>query len=330
MTITAAAPTAPQTLDAVLARLDAGVGPGWTSLETGFDPLDRVLEGGLRTGDLALVGGLPGAGKTIATLQWARNMARAGATVVYACYEHDEPALVARLLLTEAGELIPTGDGSPAGRLRAALRNVNAGRATLHQAAADDDLLGAAREQVAAYADRLWLVRASGSSTDLDALERMIAAPGDGPTALFVDYLQKVPAPGRDEAARVTAVVEGLKEIALGRGALVVAVVAGDRRGLDASRLRLHHLRGSAALAYEADVVVVLNEKYRSVAKAHRAYDPVRAETFKHEVVFTVEKNRDGAAPVNVEFRKDFEHYRFVQSGEYVQERLVDEVPEVE
>ncbi len=329
MTMTAE-PIAPHSLDAVLARLDAGTGRRWATLSTGFDPLDRVLEGGLRTGDLALVGGLPGSGKTILTLQWARHLARRGATVVYACYEHDEASLVTRLLLAEAGELIPTGDGSPSGRIRALLREVSAGRATLEDAVADDDLLGAAREQVGSYADRLWLVRASGSTTDLAELEQMVAAPRAGPAALFVDYLQKVPAPGTDEVERVTTVVEGLKEIALTWGALVVAVAAGDQSGLDSRRLRLHHLRGSAALAYEADVVVLLNDKYPAVAKAHRAYDPVRAEAFKQEMVFTVEKNRDGRAAVNIEFRKDFEHYRFVPTGDYVSERLVDEVPEVE
>ncbi len=325
-----APPSAPRSLDAVLDGLAVGSGRRWETLPTGFEPLDHTLGGGLRTGDLALVGGLPGAGKTVATLQWARNIARGGGTVVYACYEHDESALVTRLLLAEAGKLIPTGDGSPAGKLRGLLRRVSAGSVTLDEAVAEDDLLGAAREQVATYADRLWLVRASGAATDLAALEQMVAAPPGGRTALFVDYLQKIPSAGGDEAERVTRVVEGLKEVALAWGTLVVAVVAGDQSGLDSRRLRLHHMRGSAALAYEADVAIMLNGKYQSVAKAHRAYDPVRAEAFKHEVVFTVEKNRDGPAPVNIEFRKDFEHYRFVQTGDYVSERLVDEVPEVE
>ncbi len=324
-------PIAPRSVHHVLADLAAGGQRSWTSLPTGFDPLDRVLDGGLRTGDLALVGGLPGSGKTIATLQWARSIARAGAAVVYACYEHDESALLSRLLLLEAGDLSPDADRAPAGHLRSRLRAVTAGREPLEEAVASEPLLASARERVAEYSSRLWLVRASGSSTDLAELEQMVAAPAGTPTALFVDYLQKVPVRerGLDDAERITRVAEGLKEIALTWGALVVAVAAGDRAGLDSQRLRLHHLRGSAALAYEADVVVLLNEKYRSVAKAHRAYDPVRAEGFKREIVLTIEKNRDGPAPVNLEFLKDFEHYRFVPEGDFVDERLVDEVPEV-
>lgn len=76
----------------------------------------------------------------------------------------------------------------------------------------------------------------------------------------------------------------------------VIAVVAADIHGLANRRLRLHNLRGSSALAYECDVAVILNDKSQAVSKVHLAYDPVRAATFKHQVVFTVEKNRGGQA----------------------------------
>ncbi len=144
---------------------------------------------------------------------------------------------------------------------------------------------------------------------------------------LFVDYLQKVavhPEPPT-ESDKVTRIAEGLKEIALSHSISVVAVVAADAEGVKAPRLRLHHLRGSSALAYECDVAVILNDKHRTVAKAHLAYDPVRAETFKHQVIFSIEKNRGGPALVDVEFRKDFHFYRFNTTGQYVAEKLVDE-----
>src|SRR5712691_8682412 len=52
-----------------------------------FQPLDRYLEGGLRPGDLVLVGGAPGVGKTTLTLQMARNLvARTPCTCLYVCY----------------------------------------------------------------------------------------------------------------------------------------------------------------------------------------------------------------------------------------------------
>jgi hypothetical protein len=37
----------------------------------------------------------------------------------------------------------------------------------------------------------------------------------------------------------------------------------------------------------------------------------------------TVEKNREGPAPVHLQFTKDFANYRFDPDGSYVAERLV-------
>ena len=106
----------------------------------------------------------------------------------------------------------------------------------------------------------------------------------------------------------------------------VVAVAAADKTGLRARRLRLHHLRGSASLAHEADVAILMNEKAVSVSKSHLAFDPVRAEQFKRWVVLSVEKNREGAPDMNLEFRKDLANYRFDPEGGFVAEALVDSV----
>jgi hypothetical protein len=105
----------------------------------------------------------------------------------------------------------------------------------------------------------------------------------------------------------------------------VVSVVAGDPMGLGVRRLRLHHLTGSSSLAYESDVAIILNEKSLSVSKTHLAYDTVRARSFADWTVLSIEKNRSGPSPVDLEFRKDFEHFRFEPAGQVVSERLVDE-----
>ena len=44
----------------------------------------------------------------------------------------------------------------------------------------------------------------------------------------------------------------------------MIAIVAADKEGLKAARLRNHHLRGSSAINYEADIILILNEKYQS------------------------------------------------------------------
>ena len=144
------------------------------------------------------------------------------------------------------------------------------------------------------------------------------------PVALFVDYVQKVPVfpMVAREGERVGRVIEGLKQLALDQKLAVVAIAAADQAGLDARRLHLRHFRGSTALAYEADAVVVLNEKLAVVSRAHLAYSPTRAEEFHRQVVFSVEKNRNGSPDINLEFEKDFGHYRFHPRGRWVADRL--------
>ena len=298
---------------------------------TGYDPLDDVLAGGIRQGEIVLLGGKPGVGKTIAALQWARSMAQRGIVAVYLCYEHDEVTLLTRLLACELGEMLaaaPLGQ-SPLRHeeLRARIRDVSAGAITLRDALDSDPLLEDAHGRLAAYADRLVLVTGSGAHTDVPAITDVTRRFDGQPVALFVDYVQKVPLfPGvAAESERVGRVIESLKQLALDQQIVVVAIAAADQAGLDARRLHLRHFRGSTALAYESDAVVVLNEKLAIVSRAHVAYSPNRADEFHHQIVFSVEKNRNGTPDVHLEFEKDFANYRFYPRGRWVAERLWSE-----
>ncbi len=316
---------APRTVAEVAAGL--GVGQDAASfVPTGFEPLDTILEGGFKTRELVIVGGLPGIGKTSIALQWARHAAAVGHAAVYACYEHDEATLLGRLLLQEVGNL-GGGDAAASHRTRSAVRAVTLGKARLEDELSDDPLLRAAYERLDDYAHRLWLVRASGIDTGLDEIRELMAGYGRG-AVLFVDYLQKIRSDVDtvSEVDRVAHLAGGLKELALDKDVAVVAVVAGDESALSARRLRLQHLRGSAGLAYEADIVLMLNEKALAVSKSHTAFDPVRAQTFTNQVVLSMDKNRGGPAPIDMEFSKDRAHFRFEPHGAIVEERLVDDL----
>lgn len=48
------------------------------AMATGFVPLDKTLGGGVRPGELTLIGGAQGTGKTTMAMQMARNMAAFG------------------------------------------------------------------------------------------------------------------------------------------------------------------------------------------------------------------------------------------------------------
>jgi replicative DNA helicase len=327
-------PAQPRTVAEVLGTLDedlrSGAGRDLIPLPTRFDPLDAVLGGGIRSGDLVLIGGTPGVGKTIATLQMARNIAIDGGVAVYACYEHEESVLLSRLLAMELGETQHSSDDAEMEKLRIGIQEAAMGTGPgLRDLLESGEAIKRAYEHVQTYADRLFFVKASGAHTGLDELEDIVRThkPAEGPFVLFVDYLQKVsvrPEPA-DEAEKVTRITEALKDLALTYKIPVVCIVAADREGLKAKRLRLHHLRGSSALMYEADIALLLNDKFNCVSKVHLAYDPVRAETFRDYTIFSVEKNRGGPNLVDLEFRKDFVYYRFNAIGGLVQEKLIDE-----
>ena len=75
------------TADASLTKGESAAGKAWP---TGFSPLDAYLSGGVRSGELVLVGGPQGFGKTTWVLQVLRNIVAGGDHGVYFSYEHDE------------------------------------------------------------------------------------------------------------------------------------------------------------------------------------------------------------------------------------------------
>ena len=177
---------------------------------------------------------------------------------------------------------------------------------------------------MAAYADRLVLVTGSGRHTDVAAIGDVTQRFEGQPVALFVDYVQKMPhyPPIAREGERVGRVIEGLKQLALDQQLVVIAIAAADQEGLDARRLHLRHFRGSTALAYEADSIVVLNDKLAVVSRAHIAHSPSAPRSSTARSSSRSRRTATAARTCNLEFEKDFTHYRFHPRGRWVAERL--------
>ena len=89
--------------------------------------------------------------------------------------------------------------------------------------------------------------------------------------------------------------------------------------------MRLSDLRGSSALQYEADIGLILNNKFAIVSREHMVYNPSQAGEMRNWVVMSVEKNRAGRNAVDMEFLLDAAHFRMLTQGDFVRERLVDE-----
>lgn len=337
----------PRTLTQVLNEANDRVIQGdlvdYVPLSTGFDPLDGFIGGGLRKTELLLLGGAQGIGKTIATLQIARNVAmRPDQYAFYLSYEHTETHLMHRLLCMESINP-PEIDLSRGIKLRDLYQIIVAERAkgfmgrdstaagSLQAILKENPKTAPALQRMARYADRMIMVKASPAVTTLKSIKEMTARLCDatgGNVTVFVDYLQKIavyPERPRDENDKVTIIVEGLKDIALSLDVPVWSIVAADREGLKSKRIHLFHLRGSSALDYESDIAVIMNNKYHILSKDHVAFNPYTAKQFRDWVVFTVEKNRAGRAMQDMEFQLHGQHFAFDPRGQKVQQQLIDD-----
>jgi replicative DNA helicase len=319
-------------LSAVLEQADqrvrAGAYPASRIWPTGFDLLDQTLSGGFRSGELVLLGGPQGLGKTTWALQVARNTARAGRSVVVFSFEHDLQTLLIRLVALEAGQL--GGIAAPnVARIRKSFESMDGRKGSLADRLKDTDHGVEALEAVEEYAGRLLLHRSTGTATSIevikDAIDQVQQTTGEAPLVV-VDYLQKVHSAHTVDNDRITAVTEGLKDLALDHDVAILAVVASDKEGLVAGkRMRVNNMRGSSALAYEPDTVLLINSKYDVVARHHLVYSMGNVETFRNWAVLSVEKNRNGRAGIDLEFLKRFDQCRFETAGRKVVEQLVDE-----
>jgi replicative DNA helicase len=315
-------------------RIATGRVAEYQPVPLGFTPLDKTIGGGIRPGELLLIGGAQGTGKTTLALQMARNIALGGqSNVLYICFEHDELYLLTRLLALESalGHLPNRTGAIKIQDVRTEIIRtwVEEGSGSVNLA--DNPRLRSSVERIARYGQNLFLLRGSQTASTIDNLRRLVEQhrmlAEDRQLVVVVDYLQKVPQipEPTTETEKVTFIVNGLKDIALSEEVPVIAIVAADKEGLKASRLRNFHLRGSSAINYEADVILILNEKYHIVAKVNIEFNPYQAQRFRDWIIVSVEKNRGGQDNVDVEFEKHFEFACFDPNGRTVQEKLIEE-----
>lgn len=323
-------PGQPHTVTELLAELDAhlrsGTSAGFQPIPLGFTAFDEAVGGGLRRGDLTIFAGPPGVGKTILALQAARHLAADGRPAIIVCYEHDPTTLLLRLLAQEIGPRDASGLVITA--LRNRLEQGSTDRLGLKDIIAREPDLVEAFGHLQAIGDNLVILSGSARDTDLaslqDVVRRTRARTGRVPV-LLVDSVQKVPAQDSDPTLRSRRVVKGLKDLAMHEDLPVVAFASLNAHGLESRTLRLSHLGAASSIAFEADMIVLLNEKIDAIARAHVAYGGTKLKEYREWVVWTIAKNRSGPDELNLEFHKDFRHLRFEPRGRKLSERLADD-----
>jgi replicative DNA helicase len=230
----------------------AGAAPEAESVATGFPSVDRVLGGGLRRGDLVVLGGDVGSGKSALALAMALRVAERGESAVVVSGELDEERMWERALAIE-------------GRVR--LDDLRRGQ-----------LSDEARAAIGAAAVRLrdrpltWRPVAAASLPEVAA--RIQSA---GAALTVVDSLQLLPPRrhGTDQAEEAAEMVRRLKETAqiVDTALLLVAQLPRFNPKRRDPRPDLDDFGALGAVKHHADVVLAvfreeMYERHRGVEGA--------------------------------------------------------------
>jgi replicative DNA helicase len=224
---------------------------GLPGVTTGLPKLDQYT-GGWQASDLSIVAARPAVGKTALAINFALAAARMGKRVNFVSAE--QPAVqIAQRLIAIDGHV-------PAWKLRAPRELHNSEWVAITQASARIQTLPIA-------------IMDDAVPTLQHIRNHVRQRPCD---LVIVDYVQRLKAPGATTIFdRVSAIAQGLKELARGEHVAVLALAQINRQG--AGSPKLEHLKGSGDLEQEADVVLILerNEEAQTAS-------------------LTMEKNRHG------------------------------------
>ncbi len=221
---------------ALLNDLSEGKNP---AIPTGIDGLDRLLNGGMRRGEMMVIGARPKNGKTALALALARNMARGYSTLFMS-----QEMPVSQLMH----------------RHTAAAGSYDLGR--IMRADPSDHEMWSAVSDAAQRLGELRLVHDDQSSLSLLDIRRKALAVKrrHGLDVLFVDFLQLMAGAGEENRNReLDVIVNGLKSFAMDMDIAVVVLSQMSRKADEHyGRPTMTHLRDSGAIEAAADQIALL------------------------------------------------------------------------
>ena len=196
-------------------------------IPTGFRHLDSLLSGGFRAGELIVLGGRPGMGKTSLGIRLGDNIARNGQRVLYASYEMTAQEIRARGQALHGATLYESRHGRPAPRLAT---------------------------------DGLVYDIVTPHHASLGELQAVILR--TRPDFVVVDYLQLLRGKGERRHEQMDFVARGLKSLAMRFKIPVLVLAALNRSTAEGGKLRppvLSDLRESGEIEYAADIVLMIH-----------------------------------------------------------------------
>jgi replicative DNA helicase len=172
--------TAIDVLNDVRAKVATGELADYEPIPLGMTPLDRMLGGGIRPGELMLIGGAQGTGKTTLALQMARNVAASGqAYVLYVNFEHDDADMLNRLISMESALPYLPNTKPSTGAIK--ITDVRSEVVRSWARAGDEQVdlatnprLKPAIDRIARYGSNLYLLRGTQTASTVENLRTLI------------------------------------------------------------------------------------------------------------------------------------------------------------
>ncbi|HEY2839368.1 MAG TPA: replicative DNA helicase [Pirellulales bacterium] len=273
-----------ETLSRIDARLSHGGIPG--CVETGFTELD-AMTGGLNAGELIIIAGRPGMGKTALAANIAEHVALAQQMTLFVSLEMSRHELSERMLCSYArinSHKLRNGNLSRAEQDRLPDISSELSQAKLYI----DDSPSRTMAQIAATARRL------KRRKDL--------------SLVIIDYLQLIePDNNKDQRQeQVARIARRLKTLARELKVPVLCLAQLNRQA-EASRdniPRLNHLRESGAIEQDADVVLFVHREEYYVT------DPEQKDKVAGKADIIIAKQRNGPTGTShVSWRQEFTRF---------------------
>jgi len=286
------------------------------AIPTGFERLDRVLDGGLYEG-LITVGGISSLGKTSLIMQVADQIASAGTDILIFSLEMSRSQLMSKSISRHTIQ-IARAEGIEARNAKTA-RGITAGSRYQNYNRTELDLIQRAIRAYQGYADRIYIQEGVGDigvAQIRETVERHILSTGGewitnektGERRLsggrrpvvIVDYLQII-APYNDRATdkqNTDKAVLELKRISRDYKLPVIAISSFNRDNYKAA-VAFEAFKESGAIEYSSDIALGLQLK----GAGDKNFDSTEAKKKNpREIELVILKNRDAGVGQKVSF----------------------------
>lgn len=246
---------------------------GGTPIGTGHSELDKFLIGGFKPGELVLLAGTPGLGKSMVMLNWALDaVMRQGKRIIYYAMDNTPAEMLERIWCNvgdaEIDQLTDTDTDAWAKNIREAKgwQGIN---------------------RVAGYHNNFWLMHYPPEAVSVREIQRHLrwvramwrqqdleaGREPSGPDMIFVDYgdIIKAPQSRNEYRLELKSICDALARVAQEEKLVVVNGSQGNKDALDKPIVTMRNLSEAFGKSFVASVVIALCQ-----TDEERSMDPPR------------------------------------------------------